>query len=251
MEGKINTTRVSHRFSNRLLACLLGITVVMAIVHLIFQYLNLNVYHELNGHIFEMSNRVDFDDEASIPTWFSQFILLSIAVGAFISAYLSRPRSNKNNSRIFWLIVGGISFLLSIDEVAALHEFVLQTVHLLTFGESGATKSNNAWVMVLPFITIGALALVWRAIRNLSKQIVWLFVLGGAIYLAGAVGIDIITNADAANNFINAGILVAIEESMELIGSSIILFAIIRHLELNHSGKIKLALKELRRPNER
>ena len=68
--------------SKRLLWILIGFLGFLVCAHLFLQHLNLHVYDEKNAQVFEISNRFDFDDESSIPTWLSQFLYLYIGLSA-------------------------------------------------------------------------------------------------------------------------------------------------------------------------
>lgn len=222
---------------------LLLITIgILGALHLTMQYLDLNVYQQLNGQVFEISNRVDFDDEASIPTWVSQAILLAISVSAFFAAFVQKlPKARQA-----WASIGVVGILLSIDEVAALHELLLQTAHLILYQESRPTIYQNAWVVLLPIIMLFGFFLARRIIKYVPKKTIILMILGAGILVFGAAVVDALTNADNVNTFAIKGIMVAIEESLELIGTSTILYAILDYLETNYGGQIRAARQKLR-----
>lgn len=229
-------------FARRVLLCLLATVVFLTGIHLLMQYLNLNVYHELNGQVFEISNRVDFDDEASIPTWISQLILLAIGLSAFVAAYLQQ---NSGAKRI-WTIIGAIGIVLSLDEVAALHELLLQIVHLAVFSEVAPTIRSNAWFVLLPFIVVVGAFLLFQAIRHISRRTVFIFILGTTIFMTGAVFIDVLTNASNINNFYEKGVLVGAEESLEIAGTSTVLYGILDYLESVFTDRIRAARARLK-----
>jgi hypothetical protein len=229
-------------FAKRIFMYLLASVVLVATVHLLFQYLNLNVYHELNGQIFEISNRVDMDDEASLPTWFSQMLLLSIGISAFAAAFLHRQKGPKR----IWSIIGLVGVLMSIDEVAAIHELVLQIIHLAVYGLVTPTTFSNAWLILLPFILLAGVLLLIQAIKYIPRKTIYILTLGAFVLLTGAVFIDILTNAHNANTFYEKGVMVALEETCELLGASIMLFGILDYLESNFGSKIRAARDRLR-----
>lgn len=220
---------------------LMGIISLLIIAHLTMQYLDLNVYHQLNGQVFEISNRVDFDDEASIPTWISQAILLSIAASAFFAGFLQKTKAAKRA----WISIGIVGLVLSIDEVSAVHELLLQTTHLLLYNEASPTLYQNAWLVLLPVIAVIGSILAYLVIKHVPRKTVLLMILGSVILVFGAAVVDALTNADNVNTFAIKGIMVAIEESLEMIGSSTILYAILDYLETNHGGQIRAARKKL------
>jgi hypothetical protein len=99
---------------------------------------------------------------------------------------------------------------------------------------------------MLPFILVGASILLWQMIKHVPKRVVVLFIIGGVTFLSGAIFIDIFTSSSITNTFYSKGVLVAIEESLELLGTSIILYGILDHLERHHSSRLRKALTQLR-----
>lgn len=234
MKGRIS-------FARRSLVVLLSGITLLAVIHLVLQYLNLNVYHQQQGAIYELSNRFDFDDENSVPTWVSQFLLLGIAAGAFLAAYLEQNRTMRR----LWLLPAAVGLIFSIDEVATLHEFILQQLHVLFFKDAGATLVDNSWLIVLPFVAAAGIWLIWQMVKYIPKRTITILAAGAVLFVLGAAIVDMLTNTTTLNPFVGQGIMVLVEESLELIGTSVILYAIIDLIERSHGAKIKRALKEL------
>lgn len=235
----MNTIRFSVA---RRIALGLGVAVfAMGVVHLLLQYLNLNVFNQQNGQIYELSNRFDLDDESSVPTWFSQALFLVISASAFLAAYLEKLRPK----RLIWLGIALVTLVFSIDEIATLHEFTLQTIHVLLFGDSGPTGAANAWLVVLPFVGAAGLWLLWQMHIHLPRRTMLLFALAGTVFVVGAVGVDIITSTTARESFLNQGVMVAIEESFELVASIVVLYAVLGYLETAHGKRLSTAWSRL------
>lgn len=210
---------------------LIGIGVVIGI-HLILQYLNLNVYHQQHGFVYEFSNRFDLDDEVSAPTWLSSMLFAAISVSCFIAARLEHPK------RRFWSILGVLAAVMSIDEVSTLHEFVLESLHNFFYTGAAPELGKNAWVLVLPWLLA---ATVWLALytwRQLPRRTFVLCALGGAVLLCGAILVDIVASSITTTPFMHQGVLVGIEEAAEFIGTSIVLCAIISYILNTHEKTI-------------
>lgn len=228
-------------FASRILIRLAIAIFAIAGMHLLVQYLNMDVYHQQNGQVFELSNRFDMDDESSLPTWFSEILFLTIAVSAFFASWLSR-----NAVRKVWIVVGAVSLLAAIDEIATLHEFVLQSVHVIFFKNAPPAGLNNAWAIMAPFILLAFAFLAWRAWQALPRRTTIILITAGVIFLLGALGIDMLTDMVNEQTFLYQGALVALEESMELFGGAVVLYGIIDYLEQQHKTKIKKAISSLR-----
>jgi hypothetical protein len=221
------------------LAILAGILVIK---HLFMQYLNLIVFNEQHGFIFELSNRLDFDDEISVPTWFSVALLLIIGITSFVAAYLE----SNNKRKIIWLALGFIGFAMSIDEAASIHEFILQSLHNAFFLNQEALARRNAWWILGPIIVIALLIALWAAFKALPKKTFQLIGAGFIIMLIGGVFIDALSEGLSPGSYWYQGISVGIEELLEIIGMIIILYAIMNYIEHNYSRKISIALKHLK-----
>lgn len=221
-------------FPKKVLSWLVGLAAASIAVHLLLQYLNLEVFYQQQGQIYELSNRFDLDDEASFPTWVSQFLFLSIAMLAFASSYFSKTVGQKN----VWRVIGLGGLMMSIDEIAGLHEYLLQTVHVIFFRDASPTSLDNAWLILAPFIVAGSLILFWFCLKNLPKRTVSLLAFATFTFLMGAVVIDVLISVSARETFLNQGLMVAIEEGLELIGLVIGVYAIANYLDRAHTLKI-------------
>ncbi len=182
---------------------------------------------------------MDLDDEISVPTWFSQTLLFVIGMSALFVAYLQ----TKKATRRLWVVIGCLGLLLSIDEVASLHELVLQIVHNIFYLNSSPTVGRNAWLLVAPIIVVAAGILLWRTYKLLPKRTVFFFAMGFVTLVFGATVIDALAVLYPRNTFMNQGMLVGLEEGLELFGSVIMLLAIINYIEVNHYERLQRILK--------
>lgn len=227
-------------FAGKITGWFFILSLLLIAIHLFLQYLNLEIFYEKNGVIFELSNRFDLDDEVSVPTWFSQFVLLVFGLSAFVAAFFQTHKPNK----ILWTTLGFIGVAFSVDESASLHEFLLQTIHVLFYQDSKSTITVNAWLLVLPLITIMALILLTLIVKYLPKRTALLMLAGGSLFLVGAVGVDLLNVAIDESSFSNQGVAVAGEELLEMSGSIISVFAVLDYLENNYPTKVR-QLKKL------
>lgn len=216
------------------------------VVHIFLQYLNLLVFHERNGFVFELSNRMDFDDEISIPTWFSMILLTVFGMLAFLAAYMQSDKKQRKA----WSVIGFLGILLSIDEGASIHEFLLQSTHNIFFLNSSPTSLHNAWWVLLPLILFFGIGILVYLIRHLPKPTMLIFIAASILFVFGAAIVDAITTGFAKNTFLFQGIYVSIEELFELVGIIALIYAVVDYLELNHSKQISLALKQMRPKNK-
>jgi hypothetical protein len=214
---------------------------VLVVLHLLLQYLNLQVYNEANGRIFELSNRLDLDDETSVPSWFSHVLLLTIGLAAGLAAYLQ----TEKRLRWIWGSIASLSVIMSLDEAASLHEHSLQTLHVYVFKEAAPTVMQNAWLLVLPIVLALAIASGYVLYNYFPRRTAKLFILGGVIFLTGAVAVDLLSTAVSEESFAHQGVMVGVEESLELVGATIILYAIVDYIERFKSKELARKLRRL------
>lgn len=229
--------------AKKVLVSLLFVIAGLLALHLLFQYLNLERYHEKQGQIFEISNRVDFDDEASLPTWFTQFLLLSVGLSSLLAAVME----SKKGAKRLWGFLGVSAILFSIDEVGGIHEFVLQSVHLLYYGEVVPTAALNAWWLALPFIAAAGLGVMVWLVRTLPKRTWLLFMASGIVYLAGAAGFELVSNDVAKTSFLYQGVMTGVEEVLEMVGVALGFYAVLDYLASYRGDRLARAWTTLRR----
>lgn len=239
MQQQATRTKV---LSRKVLYWLVGIVACTVLVHLTLQYINLNIYDQKNGFVYELSNRFDLDDEVSGPTWLSSMFFLAISLSCFALACLEQKRKK------FWTLLAGLSLFMSFDEVSTIHELTLQSIHNIFFLDSAPAVLKNAWILALPVLCIVGIFLAWYAWRNVPKRTHVLFVVGGVILLSGAVLVDIAAATVSTTPFMQQGVLVAIEEGAEFTGAAIILYALINHILLRHEKSLR-GIKQVLKQN--
>ena len=94
---------------------LLASAVCLVSIHLGLYVYNYRV-EELEWLLLQL---FDLDEENNLPTWFSSFLLLN---NAFFLALVARLESTQD--KLQWTLMSIGFFILSVDEVAGLHESI-------------------------------------------------------------------------------------------------------------------------------
>lgn len=204
----------------RLLAVLLSLIVLTVLLHVLVQTINYFQYPASQGFV-ELSNRFDLDDEASIPTWVSQLLLGGAALLAMIVGRMAQGAQRKS-----WYVIAMLAALASLDEVARLHELVVQTLHVRLFGLEATTLIKNAWLILAPLIMLAGLGLLYILSKALPRRTIKLLVLAGGIFISGALGVEILSSGMNTYGFAYTVLVTALEEGLELIGSAVLVYAI-------------------------
>jgi hypothetical protein len=163
--------------------------------------------------------------DSAIPTWFASALLASAGLLAFALA----SRAKQKADRLAWIGLGIIGFLLSIDEVATIHE---------RWGElaSGSALSSNAlgysWVLG-GLVLVGVVGVVYLPfLVRLNPRTRRLLVVAGLVFIAGAIGFEIVNGrielADpSGERFLVWSLLTGVEELLEFLGTSLLVYALL------------------------
>lgn len=154
----------------------------------------------------------DVDEEDSFPTWFSAFLLLLTSVVSAANA--KRESQQRGPNAVSWTALGIGFLLLSIDEIAGMHETLNSLDLPFSWTVPGAIAAAFAGGVFLPFLL------------RLPRGIAIRFVVGGVVYLGGALGVEVLTDPYLENDELNTlayNLWTAVEEFMEMGGVLIFL----------------------------
>jgi len=162
--------------SKRLVKFLLGCIGILLVCHLTNLILGKPSYNI--DRLFHMGH------EGNLPTWFSS-ILWAIAA---ILAYQCRCFTRIAYERKVWLFVAIILMLLSVDEVAMIHEHLFGNFLGNRLKTIVSRKWIRSWVVVaMPFLVIGTIwigILLKKCLRG-SHKAARLFMLGvGTLFIS-------------------------------------------------------------------
>ena len=169
---------------------------------------------------------LDVDREAAIPAWFASSLLLAAAVA---TASLNRSAPQSVRSR-FWPFLACVLVGLSLDESISVHEEISEQLdQILDIGG----PLRYAWV--IPGALFAAcVALASRgALRKLPRPTARLILLGGCLYVGGAVGLELLDSqlSDASQvPRLASAAEASVEELLEMLGMSVYLFGVLAYL---------------------
>ena len=168
---------------------------------------------------------VDTDAEANIPTWLTSAILL---VAALVMSGISKSVDPADARwRRHWGFLAAVFVLLSLDEVAQLHDITSEVVARLTEIE-GVLRFS--WV-VFAAPLVAALALAYlKFVRALPATTRRLIALSGALYVGGALVIEVLGGwiADDLGGLSTPAYVLCttVEELLEMLGGTLFLYAV-------------------------
>ncbi len=155
----------------------------------------------------------DVDEENNIPTWFAGFLLGVTAFWVWVVADAKRDSSDR--WWVHWRLLAGGFLLLSLDEIAGLHETV-NTVIDVTWAIPGGILALSIGLMFFPFL--------WSLPAGTRTALI----VAGCIYVGGAVGVEIIGEPMDADSM-TYNLTTVVEEGMEMGGVLLFLAALLRY----------------------
>ena len=158
--------------------------------------------------------------EGNVPTWFAAVLLFACAQE--LAAIARRASDTGDRWRLHWWVLAIGFVLISLDEVVGMHELLS-----LPFDYSGVLYFG--WVIPAA-VLVAVLAIAYaRFLIALPAPLRNRFVLAGALYVGGAVGMELplgaVTDAQGDDSLAYA-LIDAVEETLELVGAGILLSAV-------------------------
>lgn len=156
--------------------------------------------------------------ERNPSTWFSAALLAACGIAAWAAG---RGRADAAT----WNVVAAILGVMSLDEVATFHERLGAVPAIPGIGSRGWAGAGLLLAGVVGFR-------LRRWVLALDGALCVSFFAGGAVFLAGAVGFEVISGNHQATNGSDTTYwtLATIEENLELLGVLVVLRGLLDHL---------------------
>ncbi len=139
--------------------------------------------------------------------------------------------SVKDKFRFHWIGLALVFFFLSIDEAAVIHESMIKPMRAIVGSEG---FFYFAWV-IPGMIVVAVFGLVYLMFfLRLEKKFKILFLFSLGVYISGVIGGEMISGYYAANigqKNLTYAIVASIEESIEYIGCSLIIYSLLKYIE--------------------
>ena len=141
---------------------------------------NLNLPRDLNRFL-------NVGSEKSLPTWYSSIALLFCALLLGIIAQFKKHA--KDAFAKHWSLLAIIFALLSLDEIATIHELASIPMRE-ALGATGVFYF--AWVIPAGVLVILLGLFFLRFVQHLDKKTRILFIVSGFVFLSGAIAIEML-----------------------------------------------------------
>ncbi|UCD74832.1 MAG: hypothetical protein JSV91_13725 [Phycisphaerales bacterium] len=212
-------------------------TVFAAIAAIDLLFIAVEAFRGLGIEIpFEgLQAQLSLRDEGTLATWYSSALLLAAGFVALLNARYVAPNSAKPRTQtIGWAILALVLIGLSADEICQVHEWIGGALNRQLAVSAGTAESkplpaSTAWLLALCPVIAGVavfmLLFFWRGLGQCraSRRLAFL---GLACWVAVIVAEFVEGRASSAGA--DRGFQPAIEEGMEIIGTTLLLIAFTR-----------------------
>lgn len=208
-----------------------GVTLLLTLANLAHLYLTNRRDTDLRG----LTWLIEMSGDSTIPTWFSSFILL-LSAALFVVIDTVDPDAPRPGPRHWrWLAI--VFLVLSIDEVATLHETAGRAVDLRTTG-----YLFYSWVLLGAAAVLVFSGVFFRFFLKLERTLQVRLAVAAIVYVGGALGVEMINAqqefaAGTENWQYQLG--TALEELLEMVGILILIDALVLHLR-NLGASLKI-----------
>lgn len=172
-----------------------------------------------------------FDDEESIPTYFSAVNLLFAGI---LLAIIANFKSKLNDPfTIQWKILSILFILLSIDEIAGFHEMTIDPM-VRAYHLNGYMRFP--WVILGVIFMIGFSLYYFQFLKALPKAYIKGFFCSCLIFLIGSIGLETISakifiNLEQSPKDLMYNLVTTMEESCEMIGIIMFIKVLLSYLK--------------------
>jgi hypothetical protein len=195
------------------------------------------------GHkfVFGLVPLFSLSTDISIPSWYSSFSLLLCSI--LLAIISVAKRRSEDRFRLHWQVMSLIFLYLSIDEVGRIHETIGECLRIYVTGMTHGLFRYTSVIFGITFVTV-FVAAYSRFLIYLPARTRWLFILAGAVYVGGALGMDMINGRyfelHGDQNLIYQ-MMTVLEEFLEMTGVLIFIYALMSYM-LAHVGAVNVQI---------
>ncbi len=188
------------------------------------------------GRDLAVPRLLNLDEEWNVPTYLSALMLTT---GTWVSMRIGqRRRRGRDKESMLWFVLAAGLYYFAIDEVVQIHERLTVPMRDL-LGLSGVFYFG--WVVPAIIVVAASLPICIRFVRQLDVAMRSLFVGAAVLYVGGALGVELVggwlcqTRGAGDPSYVASAI---VEESAEMAGIIVLLYALFAQLRSNVSGPV-------------
>ena len=169
----------------------------------------------------------DVDSEEGLLTWVSIVLLFTVSVVLF--GIGQQSLQDRDGPVLPWFGLSLLFGMVSFDEFYGLHERLSRVVDQ-TIGGSGVF--HFAWVIPFGLLAVLGLGLLVPFLRSLGRRTLHLALASAALYLCGAVGMEMLAGLvveEQGQQVFIYRLLTNLEEGLEVGGVLLFIYTLQRH----------------------
>jgi hypothetical protein len=186
-------------------------------------------YYSGHDKLLGLTRQFDLDGEANIPTWYQSTALLLCS--ALLGTIACAKKADADRFASYWKALSIIFLFLAIDETALIHDMITYLVRRSGYSHPGFFY--YAWV--IPYgIFAGVVAVgCLKFLAHLPARSRLLFIIAGAIYVGGALGMEMISGFYRSlywQKDLPYLLMNAFEETLEMLGIVVFIYALTSYM---------------------
>lgn len=180
-------------------------------------------YDDMHRYVHHLVEKMNVDAELSVPAFFA-VVLLLIASG--LSWFVGHNQPSHDSFANRWAFLAFVFLFLAMDECIGFHEYLNGS----TFKAYQSMSKYLRWTWVIPYtvVTITFFVLYVPFLRSLPVRVAGMMVMAGAIYVAGAVGVEMLGAGFytiEGKNSLSYKLTTHLEEMMEMTGLILFIYS--------------------------
>ncbi len=225
----------------RVFLCLIAVSSGLVVLHIVGQVSRLCFDH---GNLKGLVALFNLEDEYNIPSFWSSvqwLIAGTVACGVTLC-----ERGRKTTYWVYWGAIAAMCVLFAVDETVQLHERLGAVLQSFAIAEGVKPAGFLFYLWVIPggIFALAVFALFFRFLLALPRNVAFLLVASGIVYVSGAIVFEMFEGrVDAEGGYMGPlyTALVTFEESLEMFGVCIFVYAMFHYLRLT-SPQIELKI---------
>ncbi len=213
-----------RKTTNLLIGIILCLTLMHCLLLFIEDGLDIKEIHSLRTFF-------DFERDSNIPTWYSSITLFISSL--LLSLIAIAKKKTKDHFALHWKFLAIIFAFLSLDEVAMFHENSGKLLEVL-FPVKFDGLLYFQWVLIGIPVTLIIFLAYYKFIVHLPTKTRNLFILAGALYIGGALGLEILAGHEqslTSPSHIRYELFTTVEELWEKLGVMVFIYALLSYVE--------------------
>lgn len=168
--------------------------------------------------------------ELNAPAFFSTLLLLLAFL--LLSVISVSKKKLRAGFRFEWSVLALGFLFMAFDETASIHERLIEPMRLI-IGEQNLGVLYFAWVVPAIALVVCLAIFFLRFLLNLTTRTRNYFLLAAAMYLGGAVGLEMLegwySEINGRENFIYIA-MTTFEETLEMTGTIVFIWALLEYI---------------------